>query len=1704
MLAREPEERLDSAGEVAEVLSPFCDGHSLNDLAECGMQLALQEAAESPLPHTTPPVLSKIPGKAVALTPQRAARQSTQTNRFASSVGIRVKLLILPLVLLAGVVIWIQTDVGTVMIECPDEGTPIEIRRGKELVQTETLVAGPNEITVRSGNYEIVIPGKYDSLKVEDGKIEISRGSVWSARITRTNKHGPAGDSRLANLIPAGMRTAAIDIDAKSSITGLLQPGDTVDVRVKYKEATNEVMAESVRTVAVAVEVLAVDSTTSATGKEHSAVLMVTPEQAGLIETARDFGILNLVPRSASDVASIPRFAVFPQPDIGKPVPVFSGKTFEQWRTSVLTERNPEELTNAVSALCILGRGYRDREAAETVLQILGPYQCENLMTPNQHTPPASIPAEHKLVQTALLRLRRLDSAAVVPAIITAFESGNSNIERLVLQWLAHPAINRPVPVQVYGQPDPLRSELNKSPEFLTAIINKSADLKTHHGPYPYYCLLPFIRGEKTDPRLIKLLESFLNHPSASLPVNAARELARIQPKPELTEIFLSKLEERRPFQKHSAVYSSFYGGTSNSSWWESEGNAWLGLAELGNHAASYVDRIAGLLKTAGRDTNDKSHLDDGVTAYTRPKSGDAAVPISISRRVLIYELLGRLGPSAGTSVGAITTSLATRFRVSTDANGTCEFEAADRNPLFDALLTGEELSAFQTAKDEGLANSRAINSALLAVQRITGQPATFAKSQVSIVLTNPYAQKGKPRGRLDLSSLTKSDSMAGESPAPMGGIMPGGSGAGDASSVELNRLLPRMVRYKGRGLQDWMRFATNSSAERSDKLFAVTALSDGTNDADVATAIDLLLRETLGTTEFYVGNEAVEDAVALALSILDRLHSFDRDRFVKTTIELASGKHGQAEQFIVREIVAPEQKRQDTVWPKTSHYGRQLRNTPEFVAAYSRLFETWNELIPRRRQALLTVAAQNPGLSKKHLLKQLTKLLIAEDALTRTRAAIALARTKPQTDALKKQVSGVLLEAVETTPDEVHLLDVALALPDANGGTLDGLVVKLVELIQRDCASGEPLAFKMTFARNARSRTGTFGGAGGFSGMEMMMGTGGGGGGRRMAGMSSGFGIEGTIDEEFDLGITGVPDGTALAGGMGSTEWISWTIPLSRRIVLTELLGLAPPGSVTTRAWVVNALRPFIDKSNPRPTKVQPLSQVHELWKSGARFSGSQSCDPKEESTGFQQALIRTATNLWSSTANGTMHGEAARIISGGKTPNAGTDKNDSKETTALPKYDGREYEEWLEIAQQERNPTRLIDAFHALRLLGAGTHDRAVAKTILDKLNLFSLEGLDARTDDGKIIYRARDELRLLDPVAVEASVVEALRNGNANQRRFVLNFFFVAPGVVGSSNINKAREVTDHLKRSQTFRASLVDAWDGSPDSLRPFIIEHLAALVDGDRTHEGVVDILEQAVHEGDFEVNSPYEGPLCLRAARFLADTNQTDDLAEIVLDYMNELHEHTDHWRLCLDGYVALYKLGPKAISVEADLNELLKVEIANHKSALVVFEPHANGSGSIQHVISPATCLVEILGNIGTKTESTLETLRGILQPKTSPNEGLKTGIRELTTNKTKFVLDYLARSNASPPVNANTLQTKSGPTLQVSYAYPFLLHKTAELAIARITAHGKQTSQDPPQEAGESDAPATDSEGADAEEADIQFEDTVRSPMESNGSLK
>jgi pilus assembly protein CpaB len=134
------------------------------------------------------------------------------------------------------------------------------------------------------------------------------------------SKLAPKGAGRgLAALIPTGMRAYSVKVpDVAQGVAGFILPGNRVDVLLSIGElpGSNETGGGSTTTLLQNVEILAVDQKTHAptdnkvdTKELRTVTLLVTPQQANLLDLGQNKGTLHLDLRNLED-----RQAVHTQP----------------------------------------------------------------------------------------------------------------------------------------------------------------------------------------------------------------------------------------------------------------------------------------------------------------------------------------------------------------------------------------------------------------------------------------------------------------------------------------------------------------------------------------------------------------------------------------------------------------------------------------------------------------------------------------------------------------------------------------------------------------------------------------------------------------------------------------------------------------------------------------------------------------------------------------------------------------------------------------------------------------------------------------------------------------------------------------------------------------------------------------------------------------------------------------------------------------------------------------------------------------------------------------------------------------------------------------------------------------------------------------------------------------------------------------------
>ena len=178
-LSKSLDDRPASAARVEEAVGPWCEGSDLAALVE---QAAAAETAETDPADGIPVALSRpfVPSVAADREPL-ASRGGGGRRRWGWIAGA-----LLPLSLIAAVVITLQTQRGTLVIESEVDDVRVELRRDGEKVKDVQIETGANTTRIWGGRYEVRLAEGSDRVAIDRQDFEILRRETVVARIRET------------------------------------------------------------------------------------------------------------------------------------------------------------------------------------------------------------------------------------------------------------------------------------------------------------------------------------------------------------------------------------------------------------------------------------------------------------------------------------------------------------------------------------------------------------------------------------------------------------------------------------------------------------------------------------------------------------------------------------------------------------------------------------------------------------------------------------------------------------------------------------------------------------------------------------------------------------------------------------------------------------------------------------------------------------------------------------------------------------------------------------------------------------------------------------------------------------------------------------------------------------------------------------------------------------------------------------------------------------------------------------------------------------------------------------------------------------------------------------------------------------------------------------------------------------------------------
>ncbi|MBW3542200.1 MAG: Flp pilus assembly protein CpaB [Planctomycetes bacterium] len=176
-----------------------------------------------------------------------------------------------------------------------------EILSGTPLDETNVAFKKWPKAMVPEG--AVTTPEQYEERSLKGGAV--AGEVILLAKLSEAGVFGASAD------IPKDMRVVTVPVDLTKTHSGLIQPGDRVDLMVTYKSRGGSGMETRTRTFLEYIEVFATDNRRSTGGgtvdlednKVKNISLLVTPEQGNLVMLASSKGTIHLALRHKTDDA---------------------------------------------------------------------------------------------------------------------------------------------------------------------------------------------------------------------------------------------------------------------------------------------------------------------------------------------------------------------------------------------------------------------------------------------------------------------------------------------------------------------------------------------------------------------------------------------------------------------------------------------------------------------------------------------------------------------------------------------------------------------------------------------------------------------------------------------------------------------------------------------------------------------------------------------------------------------------------------------------------------------------------------------------------------------------------------------------------------------------------------------------------------------------------------------------------------------------------------------------------------------------------------------------------------------------------------------------------------------------------------------------------------------------------------------------------
>ncbi len=207
LMAKRPEDRFESAAQVAELL-------------------------EGCLAHVQQPAAMPLPEPVVALAPKKTRRPPI--GKFIAAAAGACALLF------AGVLIVLELSKGTLTIESELDNVPIRIMQGDKVVEKMTVSKSGNSVRVAAGTYVVELNAKLDDIFVENDQVSLKRGTTEHIVIRHSthDEHAVEGVHHESAMESHAEHSEVIAMNLHQAVADL---GELVPATIDSERASNAV-----------------------------------------------------------------------------------------------------------------------------------------------------------------------------------------------------------------------------------------------------------------------------------------------------------------------------------------------------------------------------------------------------------------------------------------------------------------------------------------------------------------------------------------------------------------------------------------------------------------------------------------------------------------------------------------------------------------------------------------------------------------------------------------------------------------------------------------------------------------------------------------------------------------------------------------------------------------------------------------------------------------------------------------------------------------------------------------------------------------------------------------------------------------------------------------------------------------------------------------------------------------------------------------------------------------------------------------------------------------------------------------------------------------------------------------------------------------------------------------------------------------------